>query len=313
MVKERPGGAIPAADGGGVGAARGRSGMTARSGPRPAAGAGSLVAEAHRRDQDRSLAALFAPPAARETLAALILLNHELARIPEIVHEPMAGMIRYQWWRDGIEAVTRAEPTGHPTLDALRPALADGRIGAADLMALVDAREHDLDTVPPEDLRALEAYAAATSGRLHELLLRALGCGDLLWLGDAVDIGTAIGLVWLVRAVGFHARQSRLYLPERLMSEAGVSRQEVLAAQASERLGRVTGRIVERGEALIAGVRRHGPPPRQWLPALLAARAASSYARRLRRRDFDPFAASATERPPAVALSLVLGGLAGRL
>ncbi len=286
-----------------------------RDGPAPvsAAAVESLVAQARRHDPDRLLAAIFAPQAAREVLAALILLNHELARIPELVREPMAGMIRYQWWRDGIEAASRDEPVGHPTLDALRPAMADGRLDAAALIALIDAREHDLEAVPPEDLPALEAYTAATSGRLHVLLLRALGCADVAWLDAARTVGTAVGLVGIVRAVAFHARQSRLYLPEQMLGEAGVSRQEVLALQDSERLRHVTGPIVERADALLERVRRRGRPPREWLPALLTARAARSYGRRLKRKGFDPFTQAATERPPSVAFDLVLGGLVGRL
>ncbi len=273
--------------------------MSVREGSLSLGNAGSLIAEARRHDPDRLLAALFAPAAEREVLAALILVNHELARIPEVVSQPMAGMIRYQWWRDGVEAAARGAPVGHPALAALAAPLAAGRLAVADIVSLIDAREHDLEQVPPTDLEALEAYAAATSGRLHELLLQALGCREAVWLGAARAVGTGLGLIGLVRAVAFHARQSRLYMPERLLSEAGVGHEEVLAAQGSERLRQVTGRIVERGLALIESARRQGPPPRAWLPALLPARAAAAYARRLRRAGYDPFTAAAAERSPA--------------
>ena len=63
-------------------------------------------------DYDRYLSALFAPACRREALFALIAFNHEIARIPEAVSEPMLGRIRLQWWREVLEAVYagRARP-----------------------------------------------------------------------------------------------------------------------------------------------------------------------------------------------------------
>ena len=62
-------------------------------------------------DYDRYLSAVFAPAARREALFALIAFNHEIARIPEVVSEPMLGRIRLQWWREVLDAVYAGEPT----------------------------------------------------------------------------------------------------------------------------------------------------------------------------------------------------------
>ena len=51
-------------------------------------------------DPDRYLCDLFAKPKAREGLFALHAFNHEVAKIRELVSEPMLGHIRLQWWRE---------------------------------------------------------------------------------------------------------------------------------------------------------------------------------------------------------------------
>src|ERR1041384_3406995 len=49
-----------------------------------------------RADPDRYFSALFAPAETRPLLFALYAFNHELARIGEVVHQPMTGEIRLQ-------------------------------------------------------------------------------------------------------------------------------------------------------------------------------------------------------------------------
>ncbi len=88
-----------------------------------------LLTEARRLDPDRSLAMAFAATGDRPILLSLVLFNAELARIPEIVREPMAGMIRYQWWRDAVaDAAGGRSPDRHPVLPGLSAGLADGRL-----------------------------------------------------------------------------------------------------------------------------------------------------------------------------------------
>ena len=61
-------------------------------------------------DPDRYLCALFAPEPRREPLLALVLLHRELARVPARVTNPMAGLIRYQWWRDAVAEAAAGRP-----------------------------------------------------------------------------------------------------------------------------------------------------------------------------------------------------------
>src|SRR5215468_2730422 len=70
-------------------------------------------------DKDRFLSALFAPAEHRGALYALYAFNLEVARVRELVKEPLAGEIRLQWWREAITGGRPLEVSGHPVASAL--------------------------------------------------------------------------------------------------------------------------------------------------------------------------------------------------
>ena len=82
-----------------------------------------LLAETQRLDPDRYLCALFAPADRREPLLALAVLGRQLARVPHIVTQPMAGLIRYQWWRDAIDEAAAGRPREQPVVEGLAAGL----------------------------------------------------------------------------------------------------------------------------------------------------------------------------------------------
>jgi phytoene synthase len=255
-----------------------------------------LAEEARAADPDRFLCALFMPPAQRDAAMALVLLNHELARIPELVSKPLPGLIRCQWWREALEATAAGRPPDHPVLRALAPPLTAGRLDPAELLSLVEAREPDLEGWAPETLDELEAHAAATAGTLQAATARLLGA-DAATLTRARNAGTAFGLVGAVRAVDAQARRGRVLLPRDRLAGAGITAADVLAGRMSLGLGDVVRAIIGRAEALLAASR---PPDRATLPAVLAG----AYARRLRRLGHDPFRAADLTRPPTLPLRL---------
>jgi len=67
-------------------------------------GLSPLAALVRRHDRDRYQTALFAPADRREAMFALYAFNYEIARVREIVTQPMLGQIRLQWWREIVDA-----------------------------------------------------------------------------------------------------------------------------------------------------------------------------------------------------------------
>ncbi|MGH6971685.1 MAG: squalene/phytoene synthase family protein, partial [Caulobacteraceae bacterium] len=134
---------------------------------------GALV---RRRDRDRFLTALFAPAGRRAALLAIYGFNYEVAKTREMVRETALGRMRLQWWRDSIAAIYEGGPVRHHQVVApLAAAIAAHGLSRAHFDAIIEAREADLDDLPPPDLDALEAYAEASAGRLVLLALEALG------------------------------------------------------------------------------------------------------------------------------------------
>ena len=68
------------------------------------------AAEVREHDPDRYLATLFAPADAREALFALYAFDHEITRVRRMVSEPVAGLVRLQWWREALDALAADQP-----------------------------------------------------------------------------------------------------------------------------------------------------------------------------------------------------------
>ncbi len=72
------------------------------------------------RDEDRWLAAQYAPPAERRALIALYAFQCELRRIPGSVSEPPLGEIRLQWWREALQDIRDGKSArGHPVVEEM--------------------------------------------------------------------------------------------------------------------------------------------------------------------------------------------------
>ena len=218
----------------------------------------SAVGEIVRRhDPDRYFTALFAPPAARETLFTLYAFNHELARAREAVRAPMAALIRLQWWREVAEGARRRHEVAGP----LGEALDAGRLRAADLEAVITAREAEADAI--ETLGAFEEYVLGAAGGIMVAAGRALGMAEPEGLRRW---GAAYGVAGVLRSVAAHARQGRCLLPLDLVRDAGLSEGAVVAKPDAAALGPVRARLIDLAKAWAQAA---APLPREALAAAL--------------------------------------------
>ena len=274
------------------------------------------VEEVGRYDPERRLAALFAPAERRLGLLALLAFNLEVAKTAEVVSEPLIGRIRLQWWRESLDGIEGGAARRHAVVEALAEAIRRYALPRAPLDSLIEARELDLDPEPPPDLPALLRYAEATGGGLTGLGLRLLAAPEPppeAALEAARQVGTAWALVGLLRAVPFHARQKRLYLPADLVASAGLELGGLFELRPSPALSRVTEALAEAAEQRLAAARRLRPAvPRPLRAALLSAVLADGHLKRLRRAGQDPFDARVAAPLPGAAWRLALASLRGR-
>jgi phytoene synthase len=270
----------------------------------------SVLIELLRRvDYDRYLCALFAPPERRPALFALLAFNHEIARVREAVSEPMLGQIRLQWWRESIEGIHGGTVRRHEVVEPLAEAVGRHGLSRAHLDALIDARERDLDDAPIADLAALEAYAEATAAPLAALMVEALG-GETC--EAARHAAVAYALVGLMRAVPFHAAQSRLYLPADRLAARSLSPTEALSGRFSAPLGTVIGEVLDlAGQRLEAARGSKNGAPRSVRPALLPGKLAAMYRARLTALGNNPYDPRAAISPLRRQLALTGSELTG--
>jgi phytoene synthase len=169
-----------------------------------------LSALVRRVDEDRWLAARFAPRAVRERLMAVYAVNYEIAKTAEAVREPQMGAIRLVWWRDAISEIAEGKAgPAHPAAEALKRA---SPLPLAHFQTIIDARGRDLDAEPFASWLELETYVDATAGAVLRLALAA--CGYAPGTDDfVVPAGRAWGFAGLLRACEVWAGRGRSPIP----------------------------------------------------------------------------------------------------
>ncbi len=191
-----------------------------------------------RGDADRFLAAMAAPPAAREILFPLYAFNVEVARAPWVTQEPMIAEMRLQWWRDALaEIADGATVRRHEVVTPLDGVLSPEM--ARDLDELVAARRWDIYKDPFEDAAHFARYIDQTSGTLMWTAARLLGQTDE---NPVRDFAFAAGVASFLKAIPALERAGRIPLldgtPEGVQALASEALQRLAAGRAQH--GRIT-------------------------------------------------------------------------
>lgn len=161
-----------------------------------------VIARLKQADPDRYRAALFGEEPVRERLILLYAFHLELAKVPELVSEPMIGQIRYQWWRDAIAEIYETDSVrAHEITTPLRRLLLDYDVPRFWVDQLIDGRERDIDPRPFSNLTEAQDYCAQTSGALMKIAVKICG-GEPDAKSEAA--GIAWGLTGLARAYGYY-------------------------------------------------------------------------------------------------------------
>jgi phytoene synthase len=246
-----------------------------------------------REDRDRWLASLFIPAAARRNVLALYAFNLEVARVREVVSEPMLGEIRLQWQRDALEKPDDGDVRANPVAAALLDAIARFDLPKETLIELIDARAFDLYDDPMETIGQLEAYCRATSSNLFRLIPMILTPDEpASGLGAAAHGGIAYALTGLLRAFPWHAARGQLFIPLEILKKHGLERAEIAAGQATPavRAALADMRALARAHLEIFLSRIEGLPDR-CKPGFLPVALCEPYLRQMERPGYEPFKA----------------------
>lgn len=238
------------------------------------------------RDRERFLSSLFAPAERRKYLAALYAFDLEIERVPGLVREPMAGEIRFQWWREVLAGERADEAQANPVASALLDTIRTNRLSVAQLGETIDARQFDLLCQPMETLEALNRYLDATSGGMLRLGAQVLEPG---WdaSGAAISGGRALGIVRVLRGLARDASKGRLFVPLDTLAKNEVHTASVMAGESSKGLLETLAGLREMAAFRLAEFRKSGCPAAA-LPAFLPLALVPAYLKRLAKQT-DPF------------------------
>lgn len=224
-------------------------------------------------DKDRFLSALFVPDEKRRGVMALYAFNVEVARIRDMVSDPMLGEIRLQWWADSIEAAFAGHAPEHPVFDELKPLIVDRVLHQTGLANLIEARRFDLYDDPMPTLNDLEGYLGETSSSLMQMAALAIvGRQGESAAAAAGLAGVAFGIGGLLRSVPLHRSRGQCYLPEDVLSRHDVTVAHVLSGRWDDGMRGVFRELADHARLRLEEARAElGTIPAEAMPAFLVA------------------------------------------
>jgi phytoene synthase len=244
-----------------------------------------LIREA---DKDRFLASLFAPADHRGALHALYAFDAEVARVRDLVREPLAGEVRLQWWRDVLTGERRGEGMASPVAAALCDTIERYGLGVDPLLDLLEARGFDLYDDPMPGLAHLDGYARQTTSHVIALAAQVLGAApNTVAAGPA---GIAIGLTRILRDLPRHASRHQLYLPADVLARHGAKPEDIWAGRTTPELRAALAELRQHIRRYLQSFEAALPTlPAAAIPALLPVALVPLTLARMERTDYDPF------------------------
>lgn len=195
-----------------------------------------LASDLRANDPDRYTATLFAPPQARTSLIALYAFDHELARLRTVVREPMAGLIRLQWWEDVVDGLEADRPLHHPVVQGLRRAVADDGLDVGHLKRAIDGRRRPFEEDQPPSLQTFERHLRDIGGGITSAAAALLGVDDERALATADRVGTVRAALEQVRLLERSTDGHGAWLPSTWLEPTGDRHDEAALATVLNRL-----------------------------------------------------------------------------
>jgi NADH dehydrogenase [ubiquinone] 1 alpha subcomplex assembly factor 6 len=265
------------------------------------------MGEVRRHHPDRYLASLFAPKEAREALFALYAFDHEIAKVRHVVSEPMAGLIRFQWWRDALDGIERDQPLAHPVVMGLYEVFQRFPVARSRLDRAIDAREDDLSKAPATVTDA-EARLERTSAGITQAALEILGASGEAEMEAGRRVGLARGWQRLLATLPADLRRRRFPLPVAELTRHGIDVDQLTDGAADEPIRALVSSLAESALNHLRSARRSRTPvAAAALPALLPAVSIEAGLARLRQSP-----AAVTPPSPWVPVRILLRWSLGR-
>ena len=240
-------------------------------------------------DPDRYFSTLFAPDDRRRHLFALYAFNIEIARIRDLISQPLPGEVRLQWWRDLLEA--GEESSAHPVAAALLDTVKQNRLPVQALINMLDARIFDLyDDVMP-DWHNIEAYCGETSSAVFRLATLILSKGEE---NNTAEIcghaGIAYAFCAFLRNLPKHSRRGQIYFPQEALNDHNLKREDILNCQITPDINTLLSQTRSKVWDHLAQTHAFARSlDRQFQPVFLPLATTKPYLKQMTKTTYQPF------------------------
>ncbi|MEW7847227.1 presqualene diphosphate synthase HpnD [Massilia aurea] len=192
---------------------------------------------------------LFLPPERRRAITALYAFCREVDDTVDEATDGSVARIKLAWWRTEVSKMYAGTPT-HPVMLALQPHIATYKLEEQHLQAIVDGMEMDLDQSRYLDYPGLQRYCWHVAGVVGILSASIFGYTNPQTLAYAEKLGLAFQLTNIIRDVGDDARKGRIYLPVNELQQFGVTANDLLKLQHSDKFEALMAFQAKRAQAM---------------------------------------------------------------
>lgn len=175
-------------------------------------------------------ATLFVPAPQRAAIMAVDVFCRQIKAIVNAAQEPAVAARKLAWWRREV-ADAAAGQSSHPVMLGLMPHAATYGIDSAQLLAVIEGCELNLQKNRYLDFAGLAHFSALTASAQGEMVANILGHSEPAAVAFAHRIALAMHLTQIIRDVGNDARRGRIYLPIDELKMFEVKASEILERQ----------------------------------------------------------------------------------
>ncbi len=266
--------------------------------------------EVKNNDYYRYICCLFAPEYLRERLFTLYAFNHEIAKVKDIVSEPMIGMIRLAWWREALDEIYSGKQVRkHEVTRPLQELVNETGLPREFLEKIIDAREQELNLITPANIEALKQYIDATSTSLLLASLYIVGIKDKPATDIAYHIGTAYSLVGIMRAARWNAGKRYILFPKDMLDKNNITEDDIAEGRNLDKTKIIVQQLCDNVEINLrqAYILRKNLPA-EALPVYLHTTLARFFLNNIIRNDYDLFYKDLEKGKLKILLKIFLEG-----
>jgi len=188
------------------------------------------------------------PPLRRDAMYAIYAFCREIDDIADDPLPPADKVAGLAEWRTEIDRLYQRAPS-KPTARALLEPIDRFGLRKQDFMALIDGMEMDArENLRGPSMETLELYCARVAGAVGLLSVRVFGAHQARADDVAWSLGQALQLTNILRDLAEDAERGRLYLPDELLTENGISSRDPLSVLDHPALPKVCNSLAELAE-----------------------------------------------------------------